>query len=84
MKVMLRKIKGKQVHRKAVEIFKKYKLEKYFIHGLGHGVGIDVHEKPQLSPGSKDIIEKGNVFTIEPGLYFHNKFGIRIENMLTL
>lgn len=79
-----KKIKGKQVHKKAVEIFKKYKLEKYFIHGLGHGIGIDVHEKPQLSPGSKDIIEKGNVFTIEPGLYFHNKFGIRIENMLTL
>jgi len=78
------KIKGSYVHRKAVEIFRKYKLEKYFIHGLGHGVGIDVHEKPQLLPKSKDVLGKGNVVTIEPGLYFHNKFGIRIENILIL
>jgi len=79
-----KEIKGSSVHQKAIEIFKKYKLEKYFIHGLGHGIGIDVHEKPQLSPKSKDILGRGNVITVEPGLYFHNKFGIRIENMLIL
>jgi len=79
-----KKIKGSYVHKKAIEIFKKYKLEKYFIHGLGHGVGIDIHEKPQLSPRSKDILEKRNVITVEPGLYFHNKFGIRLEKMLIL
>lgn len=79
-----KKIKGKDVHKKAVEFFKKSGVEKYFIHGLGHGVGIDVHEKPYLSPTSKDIIKKGSVFTVEPGIYIHGKFGIRIENMLIL
>jgi len=79
-----KEIKGSDVHKKAIEIFREYKIEKYFIHGLGHGVGIDVHEKPQLSPKSKDVLERGNVITVEPGLYFHNKFGIRIEDMLIL
>ena len=78
------KIRGKDVHQKAITIFKKYNLEKYFIHSLGHGVGIDIHEKPNLSPGSNDIIEKGNVFTIEPGIYMHKKFGIRLEQMVIL
>ena len=40
----------------------------YFGHGLGHGVGIDVHEAPRLSPTSDTILENGHVFTIEPGV----------------
>ena len=53
----------------------------YFIHGLGHGVGIDIHEPPRLSRNSKDKIERGNVITIEPGLYLPKKFGVRIEDL---
>ncbi|HPO51877.1 MAG TPA: Xaa-Pro peptidase family protein, partial [bacterium] len=47
----------KKLHNLAAEIFKKYGLEKFFTHGLGHGVGIDVHEMPQLSPVSRDKLE---------------------------
>ncbi|MBI2546316.1 aminopeptidase P family protein [Candidatus Woesearchaeota archaeon] len=60
-------------------------LNKYFIHSLGHQIGIDVHEGSfRLSPKSKDIIEKGMVFTIEPGIYIPNKFGIRIEDTVVV
>jgi len=56
------------------------KYSKYFIHGLGHGVGLDIHESPSLGPSSKDILKKGMVFTIEPGIYIPKKLGIRIED----
>lgn len=52
----------------------------YFNHSLGHGVGIDVHELPFISARSDMIVEKGMVFTIEPGIYIPNKFGIRFED----
>ena len=54
------------------------KESKYFIHSLGHGIGLEVHENPTLSIKSNDILEKNMIFTIEPGLY--KKTGIRIEN----
>lgn len=75
-------MKANQIYKKAVENFKKYNLEKFFLHGLGHGVGIDVHEKPYLNKKSKEKIENGNVFTIEPGIYINKKFGIRCESMV--
>lgn len=54
-----------------------------YVHGLGHGVGLDVHERPSFStnPGNDDLIEDGDVITIEPGLYFPSRsIGIRIED----
>ncbi len=57
----------------------KYGYDKYFIHGLGHGLGINVHEPPYLKPGSETILESGMVFTIEPGVYFAGRYGVRIE-----
>ncbi|MEK6984654.1 MAG: Xaa-Pro peptidase family protein [Nanoarchaeota archaeon] len=56
------------------------KYKKNFIHGLGHGVGVEIHELPNLTLNSKDIIRNKMVFTIEPGIYFPKKFGIRIED----
>ena len=53
-----------------------------FGHALGHSVGIDVHESPNLSPNNKAILEVGNVVTVEPGIYLENKFGVRIEDMV--
>lgn len=52
----------------------------YFVHGLGHGVGLDVHEPPGLGPESKEQLVAGNVVTIEPGIYISGFGGIRIED----
>jgi Xaa-Pro aminopeptidase len=49
-------------------------------HGLGHGLGLDVHEAPKLSSESHDTLVPGNVVTVEPGIYLDGKFGVRIEN----
>ena len=55
-----------------------------FIHGLGHGLGIDIHEFPNLKEESNDKLKKGMAFTIEPGVYFSGKFGIRIEDTVCI
>lgn len=67
--------------RKTIE---KMGYGKYFIHGLGHGIGLEVHEPPKLSAKSIDKLEKMNVFTVEPGIYLPKKFGIRIEDTVLL
>lgn len=60
------------------------KYSKYFIHGLGHGVGVEIHELPNLTLNSKDKIMENMVFTIEPGIYLPKKFGIRIEDTVLM
>jgi Xaa-Pro aminopeptidase len=51
-----------------------------FGHGLGHGLGLDVHELPRMSTETDDVLAPGNVVTVEPGVYLPGKFGIRIED----
>lgn len=58
--------------------------EKGMFHGLGHGVGLDIHEEPRLSPSSKAILAEGNVVTVEPGLYDPAVGGIRIEDTVVV
>lgn len=53
-----------------------------FGHALGHSVGIDVHESPNLSPNNNSTLQTGNIVTVEPGIYLENKFGVRIEDMV--
>jgi len=77
-------IAASEVHKLAVSIFEEAKLSKYFIHGLGHGVGIEVHENPVLSPKSKEILKNNMIFTIEPGIYIPKSGGIRFEKMIFL
>ena len=57
--------------------------EKYG-HGLGHGVGLDVHEEPSMRPESDAVLEPGNVVTVEPGIYLAGDVGVRIEDMVVV
>ncbi len=56
----------------------------YFIHSTGHGIGLDVHEKPMISKKSTEILSKNMAVTVEPGIYIPNKFGIRIEDSVVV
>ena len=60
-------------------------LSEKFIHGTGHGFGVQIHEKPNLAPRSKDILKPNTVFTVEPGYYdAKQSIGIRIEDDVLL
>lgn len=53
----------------------------FFGHGTGHGVGIEIHEQPRLSPKSEQTLQVGDIVTVEPGIYLPGEFGVRIEDM---
>ncbi len=60
------------------------KYRPYFVHGAGHGIGLEVHEAPRLAPNSHDILDSQMVVTVEPGLYFPGQWGIRIEDTVLI
>src|SRR2546427_13054786 len=70
------------IHEGVASRLRKHSLEKYFVHGTGHGVGIQVHEAPSIGRESKTRLAKGDVITVEPGVYFAGEYGIRIEDTL--
>ncbi|MBQ7741240.1 MAG: aminopeptidase P family protein [Eubacterium sp.] len=73
-----------EVYEAANSVLKEKEMDKYFRHGLGHGLGLEIHEGFNASPKSKDIYETGNVSSIEPGIYIPDKYGIRIEDVCYL
>lgn len=77
-------IKASSLDKIAREFLDKHGYGRYFGHALGHGVGLDVHELPSISYRSKDVLEPGMIFTIEPGVYIPGWGGIRIESMVYL
>lgn len=64
----------------ARDVITKAGYGEYFIHRLGHGIGLDVHEFPQIMEGNDIVIEEGMCFSIEPGIYIPNVAGVRIED----
>jgi len=73
-------VKAKLVDAAARDVIKKHGFGECFPHGLGHGVGLAVHEPPTLNKVSKDILKAGNVVTNEPGVYIVGYGGVRIED----
>ncbi|MEW5760700.1 MAG: M24 family metallopeptidase, partial [Candidatus Thermoplasmatota archaeon] len=71
-----------EIDRTARNVIKEYGYSRYYVHGTGHGVGIEVHELPRIVSSEKMKIEKGIVFTVEPGIYIPKKGGVRIEDMV--
>ena len=77
-------MRAKEIDKIGREIIDKAGFGKYFIHSTGHGVGLDIHEMPYISTRSKTKIKDGMVYTIEPGIYIPDTFGIRIEDMVVM
>ena len=75
---------GAEIDAIARNFLREHGLSDYFTHSLGHGVGLDIHEWPSISSKNEDVVPDGSVFTIEPGIYFPDQYGIRIENMVFL
>jgi len=73
-------VRTRNVDTAARKVIEKAGFGKYFVHGLGHGVGLDVHEAPSLAQESKERLAVGNVVTDEPGIYIINYGGVRIED----
>ena len=77
-------VAGKDVDAVAREVIERAGLGERFGHGLGHGVGLMVHEAPTLRPESQDTLEPNNVVTVEPGVYLPGVGGIRIEDLVVV
>jgi Xaa-Pro aminopeptidase len=75
---------GEAVDRVARELIDAAGHGDRFGHGLGHGVGLEVHEEPRLSPRSEDVLEPGEVVTVEPGIYLPGELGVRIEDLVAV
>ena len=74
-------VRGAEVDRACREVIEAAGFGEFFVHGTGHGVGLDIHEAPSLSKYSKDILRTGQVVTVEPGVYLPGVGGARAEDM---
>ena len=81
LEVLKAGISGFDADKAARDIIVNAGYGEFFGHGTGHGVGLQIHESPRLSPKSTHILEVGDVVTVEPGIYIPDNFGVRIEDM---
>ncbi|HEX2264843.1 MAG TPA: Xaa-Pro peptidase family protein [Solirubrobacterales bacterium] len=77
-------VKGEDVDKVARKVIDEAGHGDRFGHGLGHGVGLEVHEGPRLSLRSDDVLAAGEVVTVEPGIYLPGEFGVRIEDLVVV
>ncbi len=73
-----------EVDTAARKVLHKAGLGRYFTHSTGHGVGLEIHEAPRVAAGQRELLRPGMVITIEPGVYFPGKWGVRIEDMVVV
>ena len=84
MKAVREDITGKVIDNIARSTLEAWGYNEFFKHGVGHGVGLEVHEPPSLSPKGEHTLKAGMVVTIEPGVYIPGAFGVRIEDMVAV
>ena len=77
-------VRAVEVDRVARDFLIQSGIGQYFTHGLGHGVGIEIHEAPRLGSTSETVLRQGMVITVEPGIYLPGRGGIRLENMVVV
>ncbi|MGD0978244.1 MAG: Xaa-Pro peptidase family protein [Candidatus Bathyarchaeia archaeon] len=77
-------VKAEEVDAAARKVIENAGYGKYFTHRTGHGIGLEVHEEPYIVQGNKTRLKPGMAFTIEPGIYFFEKFGVRIEDNMAV
>lgn len=73
-----------EIDRAARDVIAKAGYGEFFLHRTGHGIGLEVHEPPDVSATSKQIALPGMVFSVEPGIYLKGKFGVRIEDLVAI
>jgi Xaa-Pro aminopeptidase len=85
-------IRGSDVHQAVLNHFKDkgYETElqsgrlQGFFHGTGHGIGLEIHEAPRISPRGREPLKAGHTVTVEPGLYYSGVGGVRIEDLVVV
>ena len=75
-------IPAAEIDRACRDVLAVYGLEEYFVHSTGHGVGLAIHEAPSLRKDSREVLEAGNVVSVEPGVYLPGRFGVRVEDVI--
>lgn len=77
-------MKAKEIDSLARKVIESAGYGEFFVHSTGHGIGLDIHELPRISARSEMVIEEGMVFSIEPGIYLGDEFGVRIEDLVVM
>lgn len=75
---------GRDIDAAARTVVEEHGYGDRFMHALGHGVGLTIHERPRLSGFSPDVMQPGEVVTVEPGIYLPGRFGVRLEDLLVV